>query len=245
MKKYSIQCCIIFLVISSCNAYQTIPIQYSRVQIQPSKNSADTIGRMLKNHRKTLTDSLQKIIAFSNHPWFNKAPEYAMANLLADGIWTAVSKQDSSVAGVLVSATGWQGYWPRGNITALQLYQLIPENKIWGTLFLQGNQLLSVCMQLMEQGGWTVSRNIQIVKRSNQELAVTLSGVPLRKDTSYTIVIVLSEAYSCGKERNLPNDFQWGKGDLRVMLFDYCMRFTLQGKPLPLLQEKRLYAGDY
>lgn len=233
------------MVISSCSAYQTIPIQYSRIPIQPSKNRADTIVRMLKNYRKTLTDSLEKIIAFSNHPWFNKAPDYAMANLLADGIWNTVSKQDSSVVGVLLSTTGLQGYWPRGNITTFQLYQLVPENRIWGTISLQGSKLLSVCVQLMEQGGWTISQNMQIVKRSNQEFVITLSGMPLRMDALYNIVIVSSEVYSCGKERDLPVDFHWGKGDLRDMLLDYCMLFSQQGKPLPLLQEKRLYAGDY
>ncbi|MBU3744510.1 MAG: hypothetical protein FGM61_08170 [Sediminibacterium sp.] len=96
---------------------------------------------MLKQYRKAVTESLQKSIAFSNHPWFNKAPDFALANLLADGIWNSVSKQDSSLAGVLMPATILQGYWPKGNITSLQLYQLLPENKMWGTIAMPGTQL--------------------------------------------------------------------------------------------------------
>lgn len=244
MKKYRVACCIIFSLICSCQAYQSISVQYSRLQIQPTKKGADTIAGMLKQYRILLSDSLQKSIAFSNHPWFNKAPDYALANLLADGIWNTVCKQDSSVAGVLMPATILQGYWPRGNITLLQLYQLLPENKIWGTVTIQGTEFLSLLMKLMEQGRWTVSKNIQIIKQNNQELTVTLSGKPLQKDTTYNIVMVYRDAYSCGKEWDLPIDFLWGKGELRRMLLDYCISFSRKGMPLPLLQEKRIYAGD-
>jgi len=244
MKKYTIEFCLVISLICSCQAYQTISLQYSRLQLQPSKNDSDTIARMLKQYRKAVTDSLQISIAFSNHPWFNKAPDYALANLLADAIWDKVSKEDSLVAGVLMPATNMRGYWPRGNITALQIYQLLPENKIWGSIAIKGNKLSDFIMKLREQGGWTVSHNIQIIKQNNQELAITVSGKPILKDSMYKMVIVLADAYSCGKERELPADFYWGKGDLTKMLLDYCISFSLQGKPLPLLQEKRMYAGD-
>lgn len=244
MKKYSFASCIFFSLICACQAYQTIPIQYSRIPLQPGKNGSDSIARMLKNYRKTVTDSLQNTIAFSNHPWLNKAPEYALANLLADGIWNAVSKQDSTVAGVLMPATIVQGYWPRGNITSLQLYQLLPENKIWGTIAIQGAKLSELLKKLIEAGGWTASQNIQVVTKTHQELAIALSGRPLQMDTSYKLVIVIADAYSCGKERFVPTDFYWGKGTLSNMLMDYCISFTQKGKPLPLLQEKRMYAGD-
>ena len=245
MKKYAIEFCIFFSLICSCQAYQIIPIQYSRLQMQPTKNDSDTITRMLKQYHKVVTDSLQNSIAFSNHPWFNKAPDYALANLLADGIWDEVSKTDSLVAGVLMPATNIHAYWPRGNITTLQIYQLLPERNIWGMVPIQGTQLSDLIVKLRAQGGWTVSQNIQIVKQNNQELSIRLSGRPLQKDNVYKIAIVLADAYTCGKERELPADFYWGKGDLTKILMDYCIRFSLKGKPLPSLQEKRMYAGDY
>ncbi|MBU3744509.1 MAG: hypothetical protein FGM61_08165 [Sediminibacterium sp.] len=96
----------------------------------------------------------------------------------------------------------------------------------------------------MQLGRWTVSNNIQVLKQSNLEFTITLSGKPLQKDSTYNMVMVFWDAYSCGKERDLPIGFHWGKGELRNMLVDYCMRFTRKGMPLPFLQEKRLYAGD-
>lgn len=245
MKKKCIKCCIIFFLLCSCRAYQNISIQYSLLQIKPTTTSSDTLARFLKSYRKALKDSLQQVVAFSNHTWLNKAPDYALANLLADAIWTEVSIQDSLVAGVLMPATIIQGYLPKGNITALQLYQMLPENKIWGTIKMQGNRVLSLLEQLMKQGGWTVSQNIQIVKKNDQGLLITLSGKPLQKNLMYSMVLVLGDTYTCGKEKRLPPDFHWGRGDLRQMLVEYCIRCSRKGKPLPLLQGKRVYAGDY
>ncbi|NDA62930.1 MAG: hypothetical protein EBX50_12940 [Chitinophagia bacterium] len=245
MKKFSIEYCILFSLICSCQAYQTIPIQYSRIQLQPSVNSSDTIARIINNYRRVLVDSLQKSIAFSNHPWLNKAPDYALANLLADGIWHSVHNQDSMIAGVLMPVSIIQGYWPRGSISLLQLFQVLPENKIWGTIAMQGNNFTDLIKKLMEQGGWTVSQNIQIGKQNNQELAITFSGKQIHKDDLYHIVLIFEDAYNSGKLKDFPADFNWGRADVRSMLFDYCKSFTLNGKPLPLLQEKRMYARDF
>ena len=113
------------LCLYACQAVQPLRVQHTYYPLYQQLPSDSVLTNLLNNYRQKLRDTLNSVVAFSFQNWFNKPPEYALGNLMADAMVNSSPTSETLSADVaIVQEKKIRGYWPKGNIRLEQFFLL-------------------------------------------------------------------------------------------------------------------------
>jgi hypothetical protein len=233
------------LCLYACQAVQPLRVQHTYYPINQQLPSDSSLTNLLNNYRQKLRDTLNTVVAFSYQNWFNKPPEYALGNLLADAMVNSSSTSETFSAELaFVLEKKIRGYWPKGNIRLEQFFRLLPVDEFWWIYEVRGKDLLPIIEKLFTKGGWAVSRGTFIVISKGKLVSITIQGKPLELERIYRIA-VLEDNPQAGIFASEVREGSWMSSLLvRDAMVQYCCQFTQLGKPLSIPTDKRMYALD-
>lgn len=233
------------LFLYACQAVQPLRVQSTYYSVYQQSTGDSSIKRLLNPYRLKLRDTLQTVVAFSYQNWLNKAPDYALGNLLADALAVSSPSSESVAAELaLVNGNTIRGYWPKGNIRLEQFFHLLPADDYWGVYDIAGIDLLPILEKIAIGSNWSVSNGISIALREGKVVSITIQGKPLDSATVYRLS-VWEGIPTFGLERQLISyERKMSTVMVRDALVQYCQKITQSGKPLSINKNKRIYALD-
>jgi len=233
------------LCLYACQAVQPLRVQHTNYPLYQQLPSDSALTNLLNNYRQKLRDTLNTVVAFSYQNWFNKAPEYALGNLLADAMINSSPTSETFSAEVaFVHEKKIRGYWPKGNIRLEQFFRLLPADEFWWKYEVRGKELLPIIEKLSAKGGWAVSSGMYIVISKGKLVSITIQGRPLELERVYRIA-VLEDNPQAGIFTSEVKEGSWMSTLLvRDAMVQYCRQITRLGKPLSIHTDKRMYALD-
>jgi len=233
------------LCLYACQAVQPLRVQHTNYPLYQQLPSDSGLTNLLNNYRQKLRDTLNTVVAFSYQNWFNKPPEYALGNLLADAMINSSPTSETFSAEVaFVHEKKIRGYWPKGNIRLEQFFRLLPADEFWWMYEVRGKELLPIIEKLSAKGGWAVSSGMYIVISKGKLVSITIQGRPLELERVYRIA-VLEDNPQAGIFTSEVKEGTWMSTLLvRDAMVQYCRQITRLGKPLSIHTDKRMYALD-
>ena len=233
------------LCLYACQAVQPLRVQHTSYPLYQQSPSDSILTNLLNNYRQKLRDTLNTVVAFSYQNWFNKPPEYALGNLLADAMINGSPTSETFSAEVaFVHEKKIRGYWPKGNIRLEQFFRLLPADEFWWIYEVRGKELLPIIEKLSAKVGWAVSSGMYIVISKGKLVSITIQGRPLELERVYRIA-VLEDNPQAGIFASEVKAGSWMSTLLvRDAMVQYCRQITRLGKPLSIHTDKRMYAMD-
>ncbi len=233
------------LCLYACQAVQPLRVQHSYYPLNQQLSTDSALTNLLNNYRQKLRDTLNSVVAFSYQNWFNKPPEYALGNLLADAMVTSSPTSETLSAEIaIVQEKKIRGYWPKGNIRLEQFFRLLPADEFWWMYEVRGKDLLPVIEKLSTKGGWAVSKGTNIGISQGKLVSILILGKPLELERVYRMA-VLEENSQAGLIAPELRQGSWMSMLLvRDAMVNYCRKITLSGKPLSIHTDKRIYVLD-
>jgi 2',3'-cyclic-nucleotide 2'-phosphodiesterase (5'-nucleotidase family) len=233
------------LCLYACQAVQPLRVQHTYYPLYQQLPSDSLLTNLLNNYRQKLRDTLNTVVAFSYQNWFNKPPEYALGNLLADAMINSSPTSETFSAEVaFVHEKKMRGYWPKGNIRLEQFFRLLQADEFWWIYEVRGKELLPTIEKLSAKGGWAVSRGTYIVISKGKLVSISIQGKPLELERVYRIA-VLEDNSQAGLFASEVREGSWMSTLLvRDAMVQYCRQITRLGKPLSIHTDKRMYALD-
>ena len=233
------------LCLYACQAVQPLRVQHTYYPLYQQLSTDSALTNLLNNYRQKLRDTLNSVVAFSYQNWFNKPPEYALGNLLADAMVTSSPTSETLPADVaIVQEKKIRGYWPKGNIRLEQFFRLLPADEFWWMYKVRGKELLPIIEKLATKGGWAVSRGTNIIISKGKLVSILIQGKPLELERVYRIA-VLEDNPQSGLFASQVSEGSWMSSLLvRDAMVQYCRQITQLGKPISIHTDKRMYALD-
>ena len=233
------------LCLYACQAVQPLRVQHSYYPLHQQLSTDSALTNLLNNYRQKLRDTLNSVVAFSFQNWFNKPPEYALGNLMADAMVNSSPTSETLSADVaIVQEKKIRGYWPKGNIRLEQFFLLLPRDEFWWMYEIRGKDLLPVIENLSAKGGWAVSKGTNIGISKGKLVSILIKGKPLELESVYRVA-VLEETPKAGLFAPELRQGSWMSSLLvRDAMVQYCRQITQSGKPLSIPIDKRIYALD-
>jgi 5'-nucleotidase, C-terminal domain len=233
------------LCLYACQAVQPLRVQHTYYPLYQQLSTDSALTNLLNNYRQKLRDTLNSVVAFSYQNWFNKPPEYALGNLLADAMVTSSPTSETLPADVaIVQEKKIRGYWPKGNIRLEQFFLLLPRDEFWWMYEVPGKDLPAIIENLSAKGGWAVSKGTNIIISKGKLVSILIQGKPLELERVYRIA-VLEDNPQSGLFASQVSEGSWMSSLLvRDAMVQYCRQITLSGKPLSIHTDKRIYALD-
>lgn len=233
------------LFLYACQPVQPLRVQYSYYPLYQQPPTDSALTNFLNNYRQKLRDTLNTVVAYSYQNWFNKPPENALGNLIADALVNrSPTSETISAEAAIVQEKKIRGYWPKGNIRLEQFFRLLPADEFWWIYEVMGKDLLPIIEKLSAKGGWMVSRGTYIVVSQGKLVSITIQGKPLELEKVYRIA-VLEENPQSGLFSSELKQGSWMSTILvRDALVQYCRQITQSAKPLSIHTDKRIYVLD-
>jgi hypothetical protein len=229
----------------ACQAVQPLRVQHTNYPLYQQLPSDSALTNLLNNYRQKLRDTLNTVVAFSYQNWFNKAPEYALGNLLADAMINSSPTSESFSAEVaFVQEKKIRGYWPKGNIRLEQFFRLLPADEFWWMYEVRGKELLPIIEKLATKGGWAVSKGTNIEISQGKLVSISIQGKPLELERVYRMA-VLEDNPQAGIFAPELRQGSWMSTLLvRDAMVQFCRQITHSAKPLTIHTDKRIYVLD-
>ena len=233
------------LCLYACQAVQSLGVQHTYYPLYQQLPPDTAVTNLLNNYRQKLKDTLSTVVAFSYQNWFNKPPEYALGNLLADAMVNSSPTSETLSAEVaFVQEKKIRGYWPKGNIRLEQFFLLLPRDEFWWMFDVPGKDLPAVIENLSAKGGWAVSKGTIIIISKGKLVSILIQGKPLELERVYRIA-VLEDNPPVGIFASEISQRSWMSSLLvRDVMVQYCRQITQLGKPISIHTDKRMYALD-
>ena len=233
------------LCLYACQAVQPLRVQHTNYTLYQQLPSDSALTNLLNNYRQKLRDTLNTVVAFSYQNWFNKPPEYALGNLLADALVNSYSTSETFSAEVaFVHEKKIRGYWPKGNIRLEQFFRLLPADEFSWMYEVRGKELLPIIEKLATKGGWAVSRGTRITISQGKLVSITIQGIPLELERVYRIAVLEDNPQAGIFASEVSKDSWMSTLLVRDAMVQYCRQITQLGKPLSIYTDKRMYALD-
>jgi 2',3'-cyclic-nucleotide 2'-phosphodiesterase (5'-nucleotidase family) len=229
----------------ACQAVQPLRVQHTYYPLYQQLSTDSALTNLLNNYCQKLRDTLNSVVAFSYQNWFNKPPEYALGNLLADAMVTSSPTSETLPADVaIVQEKKIRGYWPKGNIRLEQFFLLLPRDEFWWMYEVPGKDLPAIIENLSAKGGWAVSKGTNIIISKGKLVSILIQGKPLELERVYRIA-VLEDNPQSGLFASQVSEGSWMSTLLvRDAMVQYCRQITQLGKPISIHTDKRMYALD-
>ncbi|GAA4820566.1 5'-nucleotidase C-terminal domain-containing protein [Algivirga pacifica] len=138
---------LLFLLLSACSkekSYVHMELVGHEVQLyelDPQRESSESMDEMLKEYRQTLEDEMHEVIAYQVHDFFGESAElgeFVSALMLASA---NTDLQDAYVDLAVLEKAALKESLYRGVVTKDHIYRLLPEEQLLVVLTLSGKPL--------------------------------------------------------------------------------------------------------
>jgi len=233
------------LCLYACQAVQPLHVQYSSYPLHQQLTSDSILTNLLNNYRQKLRDTLNTVVAYSYQNWFNKPPEYALGNLVADAMVNSTPPSETFSANVaFVQEKKIRGFWPKGNIRLEQFFRLLPVDEYWWMYEVLGKDLLPIVEKLSTKGGWVFSSGTEIGISKNKLVSIIIQGKPLELERVYRLAVLEENPQSGLFPPEMKQSSWMSKLLVRDAMLQYCRQITQSAKPLTIHTDKRIYVLD-
>ncbi len=233
---------VILLTVSCSSSQQTTTLSYQDYRIEKRQTVDSSLVKMLQPYSKTLDESMNKVIGFSNSNLQVKQPESGIGNFMADAVKLMAEKKfNKKVDAGFMNHGGIRSYIPKGNITTGKIFELMPFDNLIVLQEVKGSVLQQFLDKTAADGGWPVSAGLTMGIKEKKAVQVMINGKPLDNDAVYIIAnsdYVANGGSDCEMLKKIPKQ---DKGYLmRDALIEYIQMITQQGKPLDYQIENRV-----
>jgi 5'-nucleotidase, C-terminal domain len=233
------------LCLYACQAVQPLRVQHSYYPLHQQLSTDSALTNLLNNYRQKLRDTLNSVVAFSYQNWFNKPPDYALGNLMADAMVTSSPTSETLSADVaIVQEKKIRGYWPKGNIRLEQFFRLLPADEFWWMYEVRGKDLLPIIEKLATKGGWAVSKGTNIEISQGKLVSISIQGKPLELERVYRMAVLEDNPQAGIFAPEMKQSSWMSKLLVRDAMLQYCRQITQSARPLTIHTDKRIYVLD-
>lgn len=217
-------------------------LDYMGYRIKKEAKVDSSVIKMLAPYTKTLEASMNKVIGFSLINLNKKQPESGLGNFMADAIWISAEKKfGKKVDAGFINTGGIRSYVPKGDVTIGKIFELMPFDNLVVIQEVKGSVLLAFLNKTAADGGWPVSKSIQMGIKGKKAINILIGGKPLDENATYVIAnsdYVANGGDNCDMLKKIPFV---NKGYLfRDALIEFVTDLTLHGKPLDYSIENRV-----
>jgi 2',3'-cyclic-nucleotide 2'-phosphodiesterase (5'-nucleotidase family) len=233
---------VLLLAVSCSSSQQTTTLSFQDYRIEKRSAVDSSLVKMLQPYSKTLDESMNKVIGFSNNNMQAKQPESGIGNFMADAVKLMAEKKfNKKVDAGFMNQGGIRSYIPKGNITTGKIFELMPFDNLIVLQEIKGAVLQQFLDKTAADGGWPVSAGLTMAIKEKKAIQVMINGKPIDPGTVYVIAnsdYVANGGSDCDMLKKIP---QQNKGYLmRDALIEYVQMITQQGKPLDYQIENRV-----
>jgi 2',3'-cyclic-nucleotide 2'-phosphodiesterase (5'-nucleotidase family) len=249
MKKYLSSFFIASLLVSQLNVlaqqYAASAVEYKNYPVLRQDITDSSLLKLLKPYSDSVNKIMGKVIGFATMPLYEKQPESALGNFMADAMKLMAEKKfGRSIDAAVINSGGIRSSIPKGDITIKNAYEVMPFDNLIVLQELKGSVLRKFLDHSANKGGWGVS-GIKMQIRDHRADSVFLNGKLL--DDNATYVIALTDYVAGGGDYSemLKNIPVINIGYLyRDAIIEYIQGFTTQGKPVSATIENRVINAD-
>ncbi len=233
---------VLLLTVSCSSSQQTTTLSFRDYRIEKRSAVDSAMVKMLQPYSKTLDESMNKVIGFSNSNMQAKQPESGIGNFMADAVKLMAEKKfNKKVDAGFMNQGGIRSYIPQGNITTGKIFELMPFDNLIVLQEVKGSVLQQFLDKTAADGGWPVSAGVTMAIKEKKAVQVMINGKPIDPNTVYVIAnsdYVANGGSDCDMLKKIPKQ---DKGYLmRDALIEYVQMITQQGKPLDYQIENRV-----
>ncbi|MFN3666249.1 MAG: 5'-nucleotidase C-terminal domain-containing protein [Sediminibacterium sp.] len=236
---------IVFLLSSCSSFYQPTSLQYTQYRIQPDLKKDSSMVALISPYTKEFNVTMNKVIGTSANQYDRNRPECEIGNFLADAYKAMAEKNfNRKIDAGFMNAGGIRSYFSKGNITVGKVFEIMPFDNMLVLQELKGTVLQAYLDKMAEDGGWPVSKGVQMVIRNKKATQVMINGKPLDPNAVYVVAhsdYIANGGEDCTMLKPIP---QINRGYLmRDAIIDYITELTGKGLTVNPVLENRVTNG--
>jgi 2',3'-cyclic-nucleotide 2'-phosphodiesterase (5'-nucleotidase family) len=212
----------IFLVVAcSPKTYQIQDVHTEVLDVEDGQiqsGDSDTLEHLIQPYKDSVDLEMSRVIGKLLKTLYRGKPEGSLGNFVAD-----VMKEEYEEAKGLtidLACTNSGGLriplLDSGQITVGEIYELMPFDNTLVECMVSGEELMIFIEHMVEQGGWPVSRGIQIVAEGEQITAL-IQGKRIEPKRRYRVLV---NNYIAGGGSGCDFMNSWMKEDSGILLRD-------------------------
>ena len=238
--------CLLFLLSSCSSFYQPTSVQHTSYRIEPSLKKDSAISVLLMPYAKDINATMNKVIGVCAGNYNNRRPESEIGNFLADA-YKAMAEQkfNRKIDAAFLNVDGIRSYLTKGDITVGKVFEIMPFDNLLVLQELNGSVLKAYLDKMAEDGGWPVSKGINLIIKNRKATSVTINGKSLDPNAVYVVAhsdYIANGGSGCDILKPIP---QINKGYLmRDAIVDYITMLTKEGKTIQSAIENRVINGQ-
>jgi 2',3'-cyclic-nucleotide 2'-phosphodiesterase (5'-nucleotidase family) len=249
MKKFLSSFLIASLLVSQLNVmaqqYAASAVEYKNYPVLRQDITDSSLLKLIKPYSDSVNKMMGRVIGFATMPLYEKQPESALGNFMADAMKLMAEKRfGRSVDAAVINSGGIRASIPKGDITIKNAYEVTPFDNLIVLQELKGSVLRKFLDHSANKGGWGVS-GMKMQIRDHRADSVFLNGRMLDDSASYVIALTDYVAHGGDYSEMLKNIPVINIGYLyRDAIIEYIQEFTRQGKPVSANIENRVVNAD-
>lgn len=186
---------IFFVVVTliSCQRYiHTADVTHRKYQIESASYPVHTgIAAMIEPYKLGVDSVMNEVIGYNDVELLKGKPSSTLTNWFTDALHEATQnlvtdKIDFTIqnyGGIRVPSLA------AGNVTIGSIYELMPFDNLMVLVPMSGHVCQQLLDQLAESGGWPVSKDVRFKIYYGKATDVTIGGVPLDTNRTYTVAM--------------------------------------------------------
>ncbi|MBK9454679.1 MAG: 5'-nucleotidase C-terminal domain-containing protein [Bacteroidetes bacterium] len=237
----------VFFITASCSYYYA-ESSHQASQVRVMEITPDsTANALILPYKSSLDGEMNAIVAEIGNEMRKSKPESALGNFICD----VIVKQGELVTGNNIDFGVYnyggirQDVIAEGPITKGKIFELLPFENFGAIVTLDGPSTLLLIQKIIDEEGWPVSGELQIVVKNNLPEKILINGAPFDITKSYVVVM---------------NDYMAGGGDnsafltgqkvdvlgvtIRAMMLNYLSAETAAGRKIYSKTEGRIVYAD-
>jgi 2',3'-cyclic-nucleotide 2'-phosphodiesterase (5'-nucleotidase family) len=186
----------VLLILAACStSYKTVDINYQNNVINELTDSVKdpSFAKILSPYKNKLSEEMSEIISWSDTSLVDYKPESPLSNFVSDLILNYARKfAKENQPGIevnfsLINHGGLRTSLPKGKITVLDIFELMPFENELVLLKLTGNQVSELADYIASRNGEGVS-GISFGMKSGKAVTITVQNKPLDLDSTFWMV---------------------------------------------------------
>jgi 2',3'-cyclic-nucleotide 2'-phosphodiesterase (5'-nucleotidase family) len=186
----------VLIISTACStSYKMVDIQYKNNEINELTDSVKdpSFTQLLSPYKDELSDKMAEIISWSDTSLVSYKPESPLSNFISDLLLENAEKYVSEnqpgiqVDFSLINHGGLRTSLPKGKITVLDIFELMPFENEMVLLKLTGSQVSELADYIASRGGEGVS-GISFGIQSGNADSVKIQNKPLDLNSTYWLV---------------------------------------------------------
>lgn len=149
------------------------------------------VYRFIEPYGQQLSETMNKVIAYTAGTYTKNKPESTLGNLLADATKAMAEKHTGQKIDVAIINYGGIRVpaLQKGAVTVGNIYEVMPFDNYLVTIDLTGADLLLVLQAIAANGGWPISGATFNISEKGEPLSIRVGKRPIHMNFIYTIAL--------------------------------------------------------